>query len=260
LNRNLMLYAALLIALVALGGNFFVMYQDSGNINQNKTSLTNQIAALQSSVSGLQGTVNSLKTQLSQSQSTSTSQAQQLAAAQSSLRGLQTQLANLLSDLNSNTTNNLAFQDVTLSQLRSINSSLATITQRLDAISSSAPLTTLVIVAETYDNASATFNFTVRNNLNVTVHAQLSALLYGQGSYPCDGNAGSYTSQVYAFPSNSTTLTQLVLSQGDFDGCGTSPIDNVWLEFLATSQSVQVSEAYTFVVIPPYNFVPSPST
>ena len=255
-----MIPAALIIAIVALGGNFFVMYENSSSISQNNTSLANQISTLQTSVSGLQETVNSLKTQLSQSQSTDTSQAQQLAAAQTGLRGLQTQLANLLSDLNSNTTNNRAFQDIALSQLRSINSSLTTLTQKLAAISSAAPLTTLVIVAESYNNASATFTFTVRNNLNVTVYAQLSALLYGQGAYLCDGNAGSYTSQVYAFHSNSNTTTQLVLSQGDYDGCGTSPIDNVWVEFLAASQSVQVSQAYTFVVIPPYNFTPSPST
>ena len=248
-----MVAAAIVIALVALGGNFFVMYQDSSSIDQNKVSLTNQIATLQSSISGLQSTVNSLKSQLSQSQATVTSQDQQIAAAQTSLQGFQVQLATLLSDLNSNTTNDHAFQAIILSQLRTINSSLTTLTQRLDAITPSVPLSTLVIVSETYNSTSATFYFTVRNNLDVTVYAQVNALLYGQGSYPCDGDAGYYTSQLYQFPSNSTTLTQLVLSKGVYNGCGTSPIDFVWLDYLA-SQSVQVSQEYTYDVLPPYSF------
>jgi len=248
-----MMYVALVIAIVALGGNFFVMYQDSSSINQNRNSLNDQVASLQLSLSGLQSTVNTLKTQLSQSQATDTSQAQQIASAQTSLKALQTQLATLISDLNSNTTNNNAFQAIALSQLRSINSSLTNLTLRLDSITNSAPLSTLVVLSEAYDSASSTFSFTVLNNLNVTVYAQINAILYGQGTYPCSGDAGYYTSQVYSFPGDANITTQLPLSRGTYDGCGTSPLKSVWLDFLA-SQSVQVSQAYTFAVVPPYNF------
>ena len=91
------------------------------------------------------------------------------------------------------------------------------------------------------------------NNLNVTVYAQINAILYGRGTYPCSGDAGYYTSQIYSFPGNSNTTTQLPLSGGVYDGCGTSPLKSVWLDYLA-SQSVQVSQAYIFAVVPPYNF------
>ena len=248
-----MIPIALVIALVALGGNFFVLYEDSSSINQNKTSLTNQIVALQSSVSGLQSTVNTLKTQLAQSQASETSQGQQIAAAQTSLQGLQTQLTNLLTELSSNATNDHAFQAIVLSQLRSMNSTLAALSLKVASMTSSAPLSTLVILSEAYDSSSATFNFVVLNNLNVTVYAQLHAQLYGQGSYPCDGDAGYYDSQVYEFPPNVNTTTHLVLSQGIYKGCGASPINSVWLEYLS-SQSVAVSQAYTFAVVPPYSF------
>jgi hypothetical protein len=252
LNRNPTVVAALILALVALGGNFFVLYQNSSQINQNRASINSQIAALQATISGLD-------TQLYQSQATTASQKQQIAAAQTSIQELQSQLATLTVDLNSNVTNDLASQDMALSQLRSFNVTLTAIAQSLEAIAPSVPITTLEVVSETYSNTSETFNIVVKNNLDVTVYAQLSAILYGQATPSmeadgCDGTAGTYTSQLYQFPGNSTTSTQLVLSQGIYDGCGTTPLSSVFLDYEA-SQSVQVSHVYTFDVDPPYAFV-----
>jgi hypothetical protein len=258
LNRNLTVIAALILALVALGGNFFVLYQNSSQNDQNKAAFNSQVAALQSSVTGLESNVNSLQAQLSKSQTTSASQEQQIAAAQTSILGLQTQLATLIVDLNSNITNALAFQDMALVQLEGFNSTLTALAQRLDSIAPSVPLSTLEVVSEAYNTTSATFSIVVQNNLDVTVYAQIYAILYGQvttvtSADGCDGTAGTYTSQLYQFPANSTTSTQLPLSQGIYDGCGISPLSSVWLDFEA-SQSVQVSHVYTFDVVPPYTF------
>jgi hypothetical protein len=251
-----MVTAALILSIVALGGNFFVIYQSYSQIGQNKTAVDNQITSLQSALTALESNVNTLE---AQTQSTSAAQAQQIAAAQTDIHQLQVQLASIVVDVNSNITNDLAFQDMALVQLQTFNTTLTALTQRLDAIAPSVPLSTLEIVSETYNTTSATFNITVKNNLDITVYAQISAILYGQvtsvtSADGCDGTAGTYTSQLYQFPANSTTLTQLPLSQGIYNGCGTSPLNSVWLDYEA-SQSVQVSHVYTFDVAPPYAFV-----
>ena len=252
-GKPTIVWAALAVALVALGANLFVFYYNQNLISQNKADLGGEVSSLQSTLSTLQSKLVSLDSQLSQAKQNQTGQAQELASIQTGLNLVRAQLTNLGADIASNSTDNAAAQAQLLNQLSSINSTLTSITDRLNAIVPSVPLTTLVMVSETYDSATGTFTLTMRNNLNVVVDAQITAVIYGSTANPetCDGSAGTFTSKLYQFLPGTTTSTQLPLSQGVYNGCGGNPISSVILQYV-TSQTTPVSLAYTFGVYPLY--------
>jgi uncharacterized protein YoxC len=254
LNRNLLIAVALVVAIIALGGNFFVLYTENSTIDQNKTSLSSQITGLQNSITSLQGTINTLNNQLTQEQQTQSSEAQTVAGIQSDLQGVRAQLANVVTEFNSNRTNDLAFQGQVYAQLQSISSSLTTLANRLNSLTPQIPLTTLVIVGSSYDNVTNAFTFEVKNNLNSSVFAQLSAVVEGTTSNPdlCNGVAGSYISGVTSFGPLSVTPSVLSLPSITYNGCATNPVTTVTVIYVA-SNSTQVSKGYSFSVVPAYN-------
>jgi hypothetical protein len=252
LDRNLQLAAALVIALVALGGNFFVLLTENSQIDQNKSALSSQITVLQDSLGALQTTVNTLRNQLSLSQQAQSAQAQQVSALQGNLQDVQSQLANVIKEFNSNRSSDLAFQGQIYSQLQGISTTLQTLTGKLNALTPQVPLSTLVVIGDTYNNATNTFTLNVQNTLNLTVYAQISAVLYGTSSQDCNQVAGSYISQVLTFLPKSMTVTQLSLASGVYDGCASNPVTSLSLSYIA-AQSTEVSLTYTFNIVPGYN-------
>lgn len=120
---------------------------------------------------------------------------------------------------------------------------------------SAVPQSTLVIVGNTYDNASQTFQFTVQNTQNFTVYAQLSATFWGT-SCSFYNSQGSYLSQVYTFKPLSKTVTTLNLNLGAYQSnqfCGHTPVVDLTMSYIAAT-STSVSQTYTFNVIPYYTW------
>jgi hypothetical protein len=252
LNRNLTVLAALVIAAIALGGNFYVLFVANSQVEENRSLLSSQMSALQSSLTDLQGTASSLRSQLAQLQQSQSSETQAVAASQASLLSITRQIDAVATELNDNVSNYIGFRNQVNYQLQNITIELNLLSRRLNAIVPEVPLSSLTVVGDSYNTANYTFSFRVKNNLNVTVYAQLEAELYGTGGSDCSGIAGSYVSQVYYFPPGSTVSTTLPLPAGSYGGCAGNPITSLSAQYWA-SQQVRVSPQYTFQISPVYN-------
>jgi hypothetical protein len=252
LNSNLTVVAALVVAGIALGGNFYVLFVANYQAEENRSLLTAQISALQSSITDLQGTASSLRSQLFQLQQSQSSEIQAVSASQASLLSITHQLNVVATELNDNVSNYVGFRNQVNYQLQNITNELNLLSRRLNAIVPEVPLSSLTVVGDSYNSANYTFTISVKNNLNVTVYAQLEAELYGSGGSDCSGIAGSYVSQVYYFPPGSVTSTTLPLPAGVYGGCAGNPITSLSAQYWA-SQQVRVSPQYTFQISPVYN-------
>jgi len=115
---------------------------------------------------------------------------------------------------------------------------------------SAVPQASLVIIANTYNSANKTFTFQVQNTEGFTIYAQESASIWGQSSFGCNGQAGTFISQVYTFKPMVVTTVQLNLALGSYAGfCGGNPVTSIDLN-LVIPQSTPVSPTYTFIVVP----------
>jgi hypothetical protein len=252
-SRTFQLAAVLIITLVALGGDIFVLQTENSQIDQNNSAVSSQITSLQGSLNALQTSIAKLQTQLTQSQGALSAQAQQVAAIKGSLGSVQSQLANVTNEFNSNRSSDLIFQGQIYSQLQTIDVTLKSLTDRLNALTPQVPISTLVVIGDNYSSATDTFNFKVQNMLNSTVYAQISAVLFGTTSAEnCGGVAGSYISQMYKFPPESVTVTQLSLSSGLYNGCAGNPVTSLHMYYMV-AQSTAVSLTYIFNIVPGYN-------
>jgi len=252
MNINLMAVAAVAIAGIALGGNFYVLFVANYQVEQNRSELSSQISAAQASISDLQATVGSLRSQLSQLQASQSAEAQALTSSQSSLLNITREVSRVAMELNDNASNSAGFRSEVNYQLQNITNELNLLNKRINAIVPQVPLSSLVVVGNTYNATSDTFTFNVRNNLNVTVYAQLESEIFGTGGEDCSSEAGSFISQVYYFPAGAVTATKLSLPAGVYGGCAANPITSVSVQYWA-SQQVRVSPQYTFQVFPVYN-------
>ena len=252
MNSNLTALIAVAIAGIALGGNFYVLFVSNYQVQENRSLLSSQISALQSSIADLQGTVGSLRSQLAQLQQSQSAETQAVSASQASLLSISHQISVVETELNDNVSNYLGFRNQVNYQLQNITNSLNALSKRVNAIVPEVPLSSLVVVSDTYNAANYSFTIEVKNNLNVTAYAQLEAELYGSGGSDCSGIAGSYMSQVYAFPPGSVISTSLPLPEGVYGGCAGNPITSVSVQYWA-SQQVRVSPQYIFQISPVYN-------
>ncbi len=222
-------------------------------MNQNSMTLSSRITELQNSLIALQTTATKLENQLNRSQQAQSTQTQQISVLESNLTNVQARLASVIKEFNSNMSNNLAFQGQIYSQLQGISTALKTLTDKLNALTPQVPLSTLVVIGDSYDSTTGTFTFSVQNTLNITVYAQISAVLYGTTSLEnCNSVAGSYISQVYSFLPTSVTVTQLSLASGLYNGCAGNPITSLNMYYMV-AQSTAVSMTYTFNIIPGFN-------
>ncbi|HME18993.1 MAG TPA: hypothetical protein VKF15_04585 [Nitrososphaerales archaeon] len=162
------------------------------------------------------------------------------------------QLNAVETELNGNVSNYLGFRNQVNYQLQNITNAINALTRRVNAIVPQVPLSSLTVVGDSYNSGNHTFIVNVKNNLNVTVYAQLEAELYGTGGADCSGIAGSYVSQVYYLPPGSVVSTTLPLSAGVYVGCAGNPITSTSVQYWA-SQQVRVSAPYTFQISPVYN-------
>ena len=252
MNNNLLAILAVALAGIALGGNFYVLFTANYQLEQDRSLLTVQISALQASISDLQAKVGTLRSQVSQMQQSQTTEAQAVAASEASLQNITRQLKAVSAELDGNVSNYLGFRGQVNFQLQNITNSLNAVNRRLNAIVPQVPLSSLVVVGDSYNSANYTYTFKVKNNLNVTVYAQLESQLYGTGGSDCSGLAGSFVSQVYIFPAGAVTTTKIPLASSVWGGCAGNPISSLSVQYWA-SQQVRVSPQYTFQISPSYS-------
>jgi prefoldin subunit 5 len=253
---------AIIIAVAAFGYGWYANNTTNARLSSQSAELGSSLNSLQTSVNSLQGTISSLQGSIAQSQQAQSASAQQittmqgsLQSLQGSLQSLQGKLTSLSSDLNSTKTSNSASLQQVSSQLSSINSTIQTLSKQLAGLTPQVPLSTLVIVGDTYNSATYTFQFTVHNTQTFIVYAQLSATLWGT-SCTFNNNQGSYLSQVYTFNPLSNTVTTLNMTLAAYQGsefCGHTQVVDLTMSYIAAS-STSVSQTYTFNVIPYYTW------
>jgi prefoldin subunit 5 len=235
---------AVIIGFAALGYGWYA-----------NTTTNAQFSSLDSSVNSLQNSISSLQSLITQNQQAQGASAQQITTIQGTLQSLQNRLTSLSSDLNSTkASDSMSLQQVS-TQLRGINSTVQALSKELAALTPQVPLSTLVIVGDTYNNASHTFQFTVHNTQSFIVYAQMSATLWGT-SCQFYNSQGSYVSQVYTFNPLSDTVTTLNLTLGAYQNnqfCGHTQVVDLTMSYIAAA-STSVSQTYIFNVIPYYTW------
>jgi len=143
---------------------------------------------------------------------------------------------------------------VTTTQTSLVTTTTTSLVTRTVTSITAVPQSSLIVTANSYDNASHTFTFQVQNSENYTIYAQLSASLWGQSSFGCNGQAGTFVSQVYTFLPGAVVSTQLSLTLGSYSGfCGGNPLSSIQMNFIIP-QSTPVSPTYTFIIVPNYTF------
>ena len=219
----------------------------NSQLSDTKASLNAQIAGLQSTVSSLQGTVASLQGSVAQAQQEQSVNTQQIAGIQNSLSDAQITLSQLSLEANSLGASDTSSQQRIAQELASLNTTMQTLSTEVNALTPQVPLSTLVIVNDSYNAKARTFNFVVQNTQSDTVYAQLSAQI-GVGGCGDNGNHQAYyVSPIYTFTRPKTITvpfnTTLIPSTTT---CGSNLIlGQVSLDFVAGG-SVMVSPTYTF--------------
>jgi len=267
---------AIVIGLAALGYGWYANSTTNSNLSSQSEELSSSISSLQAtvgslqstitslqgSITSLQGTVTNLQGELTQNEQAESSSAQQISSIQSSIAGLQSSLqvlqgrvTSVSSSLNSTQSADAAELQQISSELQGISATIQALSAKVASLTPQVPLATLVVVGDTYDNASQTFQFTVQNTQNFTVYAQLSATLWGTSCTYYNGQ-GTYLSQVYTFSPLSNTVTTLNLNMGAYQSnqfCGHTPVVDLTMSYIAAT-STSVSQMYTFNVVPYYTW------
>jgi uncharacterized coiled-coil protein SlyX len=237
---------ALIIA--AVGATYYLTSSQVSSLSAQNTNLEGQVGSLGDQLSGLNQQVASQDQQMS-------SQNQQIGSLNQQVSNLNQQIGNANGQISS-LSQQISTQTVkVVTETDTVNNIVTTTyvtTETLTSITE-VPMSTLVVLSDTYSNATKTFTFQVQNTENYTVHAQLSASLWGQTSFGCNGQIGSYISQVYTFGPNSETTTVLNLTLGQYVGfCGTNPTSSLQMNYVIP-QSTAVSPTYSFNIVPGYD-------
>ena len=260
---------AIVIGLAALGYGWYANNATNSSLSSQSEELNSSIGGLQATIGSLQGTITSLQgtitnlqgevTQDGQAESSSAQQISSIqgtiAGLQSSLQVLQGKVTSIGSNLNSTQSADAAELQQISVELQGISATIQTLSAKVAALTPQVPLSTLVIVGDTYNNASHTFQFTVHNTQSFIVYAQLSATLWGT-SCQFYNSQGTYLSQVYTFNPLSNTTTTLNLTIGAYQSnqfCGHTPVVDLTMSYVAAA-STSVSDTYTFNVVPYYTW------
>jgi len=169
------------------------------------------------------------------------------------LQTLQTRLASISSQLNATKASDSARLQQISSQLLDVNATIQALGTKVTSLTPQVPLSTLVIVGDTYNNSTHIFQFTVQNTQTFIVYAQLSATLWGT-SCQFYNSQGTYLSPVYTFKPTSNTTTTLNMSLAAYQSnqfCGHTSIVDLTMSYIV-APSTAVSQTYTFNVIPYY--------
>lgn len=242
--------AVLVVAIILLGAVGYGDYSNStalSSLSQQNTGLNDQLSALSQQNSNLNQQLSDQNQQISNLDGQVGSLGQQVSSLAQETQTVLTM------------TNDIISIETTTSVQTTTQTSLVTTTQTSTLTStetsiSSVPQSTLIITGDSYSNATYTFTFQVQNTQDYVVYAQLSASLWGQGGTFCNGQVGTFVSQVYTFNPGVTTTTQLNLNLGSYVGfCGGNPLSSIQMNFVVP-QSTAVSPTYTFIVVPNYTF------
>ena len=247
------LVAIIAVAIIVVGGFVFAYYNTSNEFG----SLSSQNAGLSQQAANLSQQNANLNQQVAGLNQQNANLNQQLSSVSQQNSNLNQQVANLNQQLNGlnqavSTLEQRTVQVVTMtSVVVTVETTTSVSTTTLTSISQ-VPQSTLVVLSDTYSNATKTFTFQVQNTQNYTVYAQLSASLWGQGNLYCNGQAGSYISQIYTFNPRSITATTLDLTLGQYVGfCGGNPVTSLQMNYVIP-QSTTVSPTYSFNIVPGY--------
>jgi hypothetical protein len=243
-----------IIVLGLVGYSYYATSSSLSSLSEQNSNLGQQLSNLNQQDSNLNQQVSNQNQQVS-------SLNQQIANGNQLISSLSQQVSTLEQNTLTTVTltNTLVNVEITTSVVTTTQTSLVTTTQtsRVTTTQTSigaVPQATLVITGDSYDNTTHTFTFQVQNTQNYTVYAQLSASLWGQTSFGCNGQAGTFISQVYTFKPSAVTTTQLSLSLGTYVGfCGGNPLSSIEANFVIP-QSTAVSPTYTFIIVPNYTF------
>jgi hypothetical protein len=239
MNQFRVLGVALVVAVVALGGLSYYTYSTlNTQLSNDKATLTSQI--------------DSLQTLVAEVQQSETSDAGQIATLQTGLKSVQSELTAVSAELNSTRSNDAAFQAGVSAQLQNITAALNAIATKLSSLFPQVPLTTLVIINDTYDNTTHTFTFVVQNTQNYPVSAQLSATLE---DYCNNGFWWYYISQIYTFSPHGNLSIPMNLALS-YQYPNHVPTCNAIYEALVVfviPTSTAVSSSYQFQVTPTYD-------
>jgi uncharacterized protein (UPF0333 family) len=246
-------FSVLLVAILLIfsGAEYYTYYSMNTQLTQTTDSLDSQITTLQNNVESLQST-------LAQTQQAQNSSSQQITTMQKNLQAVQTQLSQESSEISSLQSNSTSTQQQLAQiskQLQNLTTTVQELTAKVNSLIPQVPLSTLVIVGDSYNGATKTFTLQVQNMESYIVYAQFSAIMYG---VPCCGfgnTAGSYTSQVFQFKPISNVSVSFNITQANYYGDCIGTVSTLELDFVAATQSssgLQVSPSYTFQISPGY--------
>ena len=256
MQGNSSVIATVVVGLVIVGAVAYGIYSTNSGLSalsEQNTSLKGQIASLNQQVSSVNQQVSTINEHESSLSEQNSNLASQIAGLNQQNVGLNQQLSNLQQQVSTLEQRTLTVVTVSNTVVY-VQTTSVTTTATVTSISA-VPQSTLLIIGDTYDNTSQTFQFTVQNTQNFTVYAQLSATLWGT-SCMYYNQQGSYLSQVYTFKPLSNTVTTLDLNLGSYQSnglCGHTAIVYFTMSYVAAA-STQVSQTYTFNVVPPYTW------
>lgn len=227
--------ATLVVVLVILAAiSSYAFYSDKNDLtalSQQNSALSQQIAYQNQQVSNQNQQISNLNQQVANGNQQISSLSQQVSILEQRTLTVVTM------------TNTVIYVETTTSLITTTQTSISMV-----------PQSTLVVISDSYVNATKTFTFQVQNTQSYTVYAQLTASLWGQTNLGCNGQVGTFVSQVYTFAPGAVTTTQLSLPLGSYSGfCGWQPLSSIQMNFVIP-QSTPVSPTYTFIVVPNYTF------
>ena len=248
------LIAIIAVAIIVVSGFAFAYYATSNefntlssqnaNLSQQAANLSQQNANLNQQVAGLSQENTNLNQELSGVSQQNSNLNQQVAGLNQQLNGLNQAVSTL---------EQRTLQVVTMTSVVVTVETTTSISTTIETSISQVPESTLVVLSSTYSNATKTFTFKVQNTQNYTVYAQLSASLWGQGNDFCNGQAGSYISQIYTFNADTVVSTALNLTLGQYVGfCGSNPVTSLQMNYVIP-QSTAASPTYSFNIVPGYD-------
>ncbi len=206
-------------------------------ISSLQTQLGNQESSLQNVMSGQQSNANTIGQLSSSLQSLQSS----LQSIQSSLTVVQVQVQGAQNSSQSNANQLAQIQ----TEIQDANASIVSIVTDLKNLQPQEPISTLMVIASSFNNGTNTETLTVQNTWNGTVDAQLQATVLcitrpGQ-IFNCPNPVATYTSNVMQFGSMSTSSVSFKLSQ--FDNLSSGTMDQLQFYFFASS--TVLSPTYT---------------
>jgi uncharacterized coiled-coil protein SlyX len=238
---------AAIVIMGLVGYSYYTTSSSLSSLSEQNSDLNQQLLNLNQQVSNGNQQISGLNQQVSNGNQQVSSLSQQVSTLEQKTLTVVTQTNTVV---NVETTTSL----VTTTQISLVTTTQTSLVTTTQTSISSVPQSSLIMTGDSYNNVTHTFTFQVQNTENYIIYAQLSASLWGQTNFGCNGQAGTFISQVYTFNPGTVITTQLSLALGSYSGfCGGNPLSSIQANFVIP-QSTAVSPTYTFIVVPNYTF------